>query len=629
VQSLRDAKVPPRTLILDDGWQQVAPPKEDETDEPVKTTAMTTDTNNNDDESILTKISAFLMSIVVTVIGGLYEKFVKRAPHGSFPNLVWKTLSHTVLKGGLWFFFDSQTDFGRQLNGVAPNDKFETTNNKNDATNDSSSTGNTSLKDLVSTLKNDMGLHRVYCWHALHGYWRGVSSELGDALGIDVCQVTPHTSKHVLKVQPELSWDPVALFGVGMLTTQKDIDVFYKHMHAPLVAAGVDGVKIDVQSGVSAVGARVGDGGPHLAKMYNEAMENSVAEHFVSDNGGVDCINCMCHSTENLYRYHATSVARASEDFFPDRSDSQTVHIVNVAYNSLFLGEICLPDWDMFHSLHESAPLHAAARAVGGCPVYVSDKPGRHDAALLRKLVLPDGSVLRANLPGRPTRDCLFADVGTDGTSALKIWNQNNVGGVVGAFHVQGVEWNFDTHENEVVDENPAPITATVRPKDIQSLRGKEGPFCAWRHQTATLELLESDSSEMTVDLNHREWEIFTIVPVQTTSDVVMWGPIGLADMMNSGGGLLHADEPLEQTTTMNSDGKTSTTTAAGLSARGPGRFVAYSQPAPTRVLIDGTSVKELQFDHDEKTGKLTFDLPNENSEGEAHRLTVVWDQLD
>lgn len=44
-----------------------------------------------------------------------------------------------------------------------------------------------------------------------------------------------------------------------------------------------------------------------------------------------------------------------------------------------------------------------------------SDKPGNHNFDLLRKLVLPDGSVLRAKLPGRPTRDCLFADPARDG----------------------------------------------------------------------------------------------------------------------------------------------------------------------------------------------------------------------
>lgn len=45
-----------------------------------------------------------------------------------------------------------------------------------------------------------------------------------------------------------------------------------------------------------------------------------------------------------------------------------------------------------------------------------SDKPGEHDFEVLKKLVLPDGSVLRAQLPGRPTRDCLFADPARDGT---------------------------------------------------------------------------------------------------------------------------------------------------------------------------------------------------------------------
>jgi len=39
-----------------------------------------------------------------------------------------------------------------------------------------------------------------------------------------------------------------------------------------------------------------------------------------------------------------------------------------------------------------------------------SDKPGQHDFNLLRKLVLRDGSILRAKLPGRPTSDCFFSD---------------------------------------------------------------------------------------------------------------------------------------------------------------------------------------------------------------------------
>lgn len=54
-------------------------------------------------------------------------------------------------------------------------------------------------------------------------------------------------------------------------------------------------------------------------------------------------------------------------------------------------------------------------------PFCASDKPGNHDFEILRKLVLPDGSVLRAKYPGRPSRDCLFIDPVMDGKRYLDI----------------------------------------------------------------------------------------------------------------------------------------------------------------------------------------------------------------
>jgi len=298
--------------------------------------------------------------------------------------------------------------------------------------------------------------------------------------------------------------------------------------------------------------------------------------------------------------------------------------LVNVAYNSLFIGEICLPDWDMFHSKHESAQLHAAARAIGGCPVYVSDAPGQHDATLLKKLVLPDGTVVRAQLPGRPTRDCLFADVGKDGTSALKIWNQNSCGGVVGAFHVQGVAWNLDTHENEVLHDAPPPLRAVVKAHDVESLRDIEGSFAVWRHRSGTLDVLRSGDASVEDHLNHREWEIYTIAPVQTNYNGVAWAPIGLTDMINSGGALLQVD-PLEQITTSNIEGAPKT--RARLQSRGPGLFVAFCQPGPLRVLIDDSGdVSDLPFSYDASKAELSFNLPSEASERRAHHVTVLWE---
>ncbi len=57
---------------------------------------------------------------------------------------------------------------------------------------------------------------------------------------------------------------------------------------------------------------------------------------------------------------------------------------------------------------------------VSGGPVYVSDRPGAHDFDLLKRCVLPDGTVLLAAQPGRPTADCLFVDVMRNSRSLLK-----------------------------------------------------------------------------------------------------------------------------------------------------------------------------------------------------------------
>lgn len=100
---------------------------------------------------------------------------------------------------------------------------------------------------------------------------------------------------------------------------------------------------------------------------------------------------------------------------------------------SCFLGELVL----FCHSYYENSTklvanlerelsdvrfrLTASPTQISGGPIYVSDKPGRHDIPLLKRLVRSDGSLLRCVGVGRPTLDCLFADVMRDSTSILKV----------------------------------------------------------------------------------------------------------------------------------------------------------------------------------------------------------------
>ncbi|GLT96046.1 hypothetical protein SLE2022_136950 [Rubroshorea leprosula] len=175
----------------------------------------------------------------------------------------------------------------------------------------------------------------------------------------------------------------------------------------------------------------------------------------------------MCHNTDGIYSAKQTAVVRASKDFYPRDPASHTIHISTVAYNSIFLGEFMQPDWDMFHSLHPAAEYHATSRAVGGCPIYVSDTLGNHNFELLKKLVLPNGSVLRAQLLGRPTRDYLFVDPTRDGVSLLKVWNVNKCFDVVGVFNCQGAGWCKVTKKTHIHDVSPGTLTGFVRATDV------------------------------------------------------------------------------------------------------------------------------------------------------------------
>ncbi|KAI7996898.1 putative galactinol--sucrose galactosyltransferase 2 [Camellia lanceoleosa] len=166
---------------------------------------------------------------------------------------------------------------------------------------------------------------------------------------------------------------------------------------------------------IETLGARYG-GRVSLTRAYHQALEASITRNF-QDNG---YIACMCHNTDE--------------------------------------------------SFHPTADYHATARAVGGCPIYVSDKPRNHNFKLLNKLFLLDKSVLRAQLPGRPTRDCLFVDPTRDGISLLKIWNVNKCTIMVGVFNCQGAGWCKVAKKTRIHDESPGTLTGSVQATDVDSL---------------------------------------------------------------------------------------------------------------------------------------------------------------
>ncbi|WJX90347.1 putative galactinol--sucrose galactosyltransferase 6 [Trifolium repens] len=483
----------------------------------------------------------------------------------------------------------------QRLTGIKENPKFQ---NKEEP--------ELGIKSIVDIAKEKHGVKFVYVWHAITGYWGGVRPGLKETEEYGSVMSYPEISKGVKENEPTWKTDPLAVQGLGLVNPKK-VFGFYDKLHKYLSLAGVDGVKVDVQCILETLGAGLG-GRVEITKQYHQALDASISRNF-SDNG---CIACMSHNTDALYYSKQTAVVRASDDFYPRDPVSHTIHIASVAYNSIFLGEIMQPDWDMFHSLHPAAEYHASARAISGGPVYVSDKPGNHDFDLLKKMVLPDGSVLRARLPGRPTADCLFNDPARDGVSLLKIWNMNAYGGVLGVYNCQGAAWCATERKNAFHQSDSAAITGYVRGRDVHLISeavtgdGDWNGNCAfYAHHSGELVILPHNVA-MPLTLKVLEHEVFAVAPVKVLGGGHKFAPIGLVNMFNAGGavkGLVYEDNVVR------------------LEIKGCGKFGAYSSVRPTRCLLEDSVV---DFEYESDSGLLSFAIDYLPLEGQgAHHVQI------
>ncbi|KAL2479613.1 putative galactinol--sucrose galactosyltransferase 6 [Abeliophyllum distichum] len=473
-----------------------------------------------------------------------------------------------------------------RLTGIKENEKFQ---KKDDPT--------VGIKNIVNIAKEQHGLKYVYVWHAITGYWGGVQPGVNGMDEYGSAVKYPMLSNGVLANEPGWKTDAIALQGLG-LVNPKNVYKFYNELHSYLAAAGIDGVK---------------------------ALDASVARNF-PDNG---CIACMSHNLESLYCSKQTAIVRASDDFYPRDPVSHTIHIASVAYNSVFLGEIMLPDWDMFHSLHPAAEYHGSARAISGGPVYVSDAPGKHNFDLLKKLVLPDGTILRALLPGRPTKDSLFSDPARDGVSLLKIWNMNKYTGVLGVYNCQGAAWNIVERKNTFHQTKSDAITGYVRGRDVHMISEAAldskwtGDVAMYSHRSGEVITLPYNVS-MPISLKVLEHEIYTVTPIKVLAPGFSFAPLGLIDMFNAGGAIEGLKYEVKSGAKLYEvvngfegqriDNLSNEVVAiVSMEVKGCGRFGAYSSAKPRKCTV-GSSV--VDFEYDLASGLVTLkldDMPRED----------------
>ncbi|XP_022991280.1 stachyose synthase-like [Cucurbita maxima] len=465
-------------------------------------------------------------------------------------------------------------------------------------------------RDLRTKFK---GLDDIYVWHALAGAWGGVrpgSTHLKS-------KITPLKSSPGLDgTMTDLAVVKVIEGKIGLVHPDQAYDL-YDSMHSYLSKAGITGVKVDVIHTLEYVSEEYG-GRVDLAKTYYKGLTDSIMKNFK----GTNLISSMQQCNDFFFLgTKQNSIGRASDDFwFHDPHGDpmgefwlQGVHMVHCAYNSMWMGQIIQPDWDMFQSDHVCAKFHAGSRAVCGGPIYVSDSVGSHDFDLIKKLVYPDGTIPRCKHFALPTRDCLFKNPLFDNKTVLKIWNLNKYGGVIGAFNCQGAGWDRKERRIKGHPECYKPMSTTVHVNDVEwdqkpetAPMGNFVEYVVYLNQAKQILYTTPNSEPLELTLQPSTFELFNFIPLEKLGSNIKFAPIGLTNMFNSSGTIQHLkynENDVE------------------LKVKGGGNFLAYSSGSPKKCVSNGMEVA-FEWDYD---GKLSFDLCWIEEAGGVSNLDILF----
>jgi raffinose synthase len=283
--------------------------------------------------------------------------------------------------------------------------------------------------------------------------------------------------------------------------------VFFSDWHARMKNEGVSFVKVDNQLVVERMAT---DRLPvwDAAEGGHRNLNRSIEKHF----GGA-AINCMDMTTDALYLFGKTPVARGVEDYFPDETSydmqkgNAAVHVLCAVMNSLWFSPMVWPDFDMFQSHHPFAEYHAVARAISGGPVYLTDTPGKQNFRILNKLIDRRGNLLRADVPALPAEDCLFQ---VQDLRPFKAFSLSGASGLLGV-------WN-------TADADP--VDGGFRPSDVHGIRGKR--FAVLEHFSKQWKIC-GRNEVIPLRLGRMECRLYWIVPVREGAAL-----FGLTDKYNA-----------------------------------------------------------------------------------------------
>ncbi|KAM0089317.1 hypothetical protein ACP6JD_007332 [Aspergillus fumigatus] len=421
----------------------------------------------------------------------------------------WNGLGQNLTEENILFALNSLKEKGIEIQNLFIDDNWQALDNEGESQfnrawtrfeADSKAFPQGFKRGIETIRQKHRNIQHIAVWHALFGYWGGISpnGDLARAYKTKEVQITDPatggTVAHASEKGSLLAIDP------------EDIQRFYDDFHSFLSSVGVDSVKTDAQFYLDLL--KDPEDRRRFMNAYQDAWSISSLNHF-----STRAISCMSMIPQAIFHSHLPTnkpqiALRNSDDFFPEIPASHTWHVFCNAHNALLTRYLnVLPDWDMFQTCHPYASFHAAARCLSGGPIYITDEPGKHGLPVINQMTAPTihGStvILRPSIVGR-TLD-MYHDYNEG--NVLRIgtytgWAKTG-SGILGLFNIHA-----------------AGSSCIVPLRDFPGIHaGSDGQYIIRAHTSGkiTEPMHPSDDKALvSVVLEQKEWEILTAYPTKS-----------------------------------------------------------------------------------------------------------------
>lgn len=421
------------------------------------------------------------------------------------------------------------------------------------------------LKPFTQMVKEEYGIKQIFTWHTVWGYWKGVDPEVfGERMTPFViperyrAQFSKKGKSSDLEQEATVgpAYYPRTNIGETLNLPGPTLGDFYSKYYDYLRRQGIDGTKIDAMTWIECMGDNGGGGRVKMMRELLDGVQKASAINF-----GGDYINCSSCSNDYIFNAMTACVTRSSGDFFPEKPETHGFHVYTNAHTSFWMGEIVLPDWDMFQSGHVAGPFHAASRAISGGPVYTTEEVGSENADVLRALCTSNGRLLSCVRPARVAKSSLFTDPASN-ELAVNIYNENSCNKVIGTF-------NCSYDKNRKID-----VRSVVPYSDICPESGTK--YVCYDYIDGTLTQF-SEGKPIEGTLPSLGFNLYTFAPVRNGFAV-----IGSIEKFNPGGAVTSVEEIPGGVAVKMIDG---------------GALLAYSEKKPSKILCDGEDL-DFNFGH-------------------------------